>query len=628
VASEPAELLRLATAGSVDDGKSTLIGRLLVDAKGVFEDQLEALSRSSVADDGAPDLAQITDGLRAEREQGITIDVAYRFFATPARSFIIADTPGHVRYTRNMVTGASTAEAALVLVDARNGIVEQSRRHTYLSSLLGIRHVIACVNKMDLVDWSEDRFREIESEFGALAAQLEIPDARVIPISALHGDNVVEPSERSPWYDGEPLLRQLETLEVASDRNFDMVRLPVQWVIRPQRGEHADYRGFAGQMAAGVLHPGDEVVVLPEGARTTVERIETLDGPLDAAFPPMSVTVLLADQLDAGRGSLISSPGDEPVVARRLEAMVAWMAEEPLRPGGRYLLKHASRTVRATVETLCSRVDVDHLGEVPRPGELALNDIGRVRLRTSAPVLADRYDRNRPTGAFILIDEVTRDTVGAGMIRSADEDEFEPDRSPNVTWHEPDLTREERWSALGVQGGTVWLTGLPASGKSTIAVELERRLVAQGRNAYLLDGDNVRHGISGDLGFSPADRAENARRVAGVARLFADAGVVSLVSLVSPYAEDRALARRMHEEAGLPFVEVFVDTPVEECERRDPKGLYARARAGDLPGFTGVDGDYEAPEDPELVIHPLEEAVDAAAERLLARLDEALGGAA
>jgi bifunctional enzyme CysN/CysC len=621
MAAEPAELLRLATAGSVDDGKSTLIGRLLVDAKGVFEDQLEALS--SAADDGAPDLAQITDGLRAEREQGITIDVAYRFFATPARSFIIADTPGHVRYTRNMVTGASTAEAALVLVDARNGIVEQSRRHAYLSSLLGIRHLIACVNKMDLVDWDEDRFREIESEFLALAERLGVPDARVVPMSALHGDNVVEASPQTPWYEGEPLLRQLETLEIASDRNFDMVRMPVQWVIRPRHGEHADYRGYAGQMAAGILRPGDEVVVLPEGARTTVERIDTLDGPLEAAFPPMSVTVLLADQLDAGRGSMICTPGDEPVVARRLEAMVAWMAEEPLKAGGRYLLKHASRTVRATVEALDSIVDIAHLGEEPRPDELGLNDIGRVRLRTSAPVLADPYERNRPTGAFILIDEVSRNTVGAGMIRSADEDEFQPDRSPNVTWHEPDLGRAERWSALGVRGATIWLTGLPASGKSTIAAELERRLVADGRNAYLLDGDNVRHGISGDLGFSPADRAENARRVAGVARLFADAGLVSLVSLVSPYAEDRALARAMHEQAGLLFIEVFVDTPVEECERRDPKGLYARARAGDLPGFTGVDGDYETPEDPELVVHPMEEPVADAVERLLEQLDAA-----
>ena len=624
MAARTAELLRLATAGSVDDGKSTLIGRLLVDSKQVFEDQLEALERSSARTEGGPDLAQITDGLRAEREQGITIDVAYRFFATPERSFIIADTPGHVRYTRNMVTGASTAEAALVLVDARNGIVEQSRRHAYLSALLGIRHLIACVNKMDLVAWDEGRFRAIEAEFAGLARRLGVPDARAIPISALHGDNVVERSAQTPWYDGDPLLSQLERLEIASDRNFDTVRFPVQWIIRPQRGQHADYRGYAGQMAAGILRPGDEVLVLPEGSRTTVERVETLDGPLEAAFPPMSVTVLVADQLDVGRGGMICTPDDPPVVARRLEAMVCWMAEEPLRPGGRYALKHTTRTVRATVESLEAVIDMEHLGERPRPVELGLNDIGRVRLRTSAPVLADPYARNRPTGAFILIDETTRNTVGGGMVLTAEEDEFQPDRSPNVTWHEPSLSRHERRRALGQQGATVWLTGLPASGKSTIAAALERRLVNGGRAAYLLDGDNVRHGVSGDLGFSPADRSENARRIAGVARLFADAGVVALVSLVSPYAEDRELARELHRQAGLPFLEVFVDTPLEECERRDPKGLYARARAGDLPGFTGVDGPYEAPEDPELVLHPVEQSVPEAVEALVERLDTAL----
>jgi bifunctional enzyme CysN/CysC len=563
--------------------------------------------------DAEIDLAQLTDGLRAEREQGITIDVAYRFFATPARSFIIADTPGHVRYTRNMVTGASTAEAALVLVDARNGIVEQSRRHAYLSSLLGIRHLIACVNKMDLVDWDEGRFRAIESDFGALAGRLRVPDARAIPISALHGDNVVERSERTPWYDGSPLLAQLEALEIVSDRNFEDVRFPVQWIIRPREGG----RLYAGQVAGGILRPGDDVLVLPEGATTTIDRIETLDGPLDAAFPPMSVALHLADDLDVGRGSLICAPEDPPPVARRLEAMVCWMSETPLEPGGRYSLKHTTRTVRATVESLQSVIDLEHLGEAPRPAALALNDIGRVWLRTSAPVIADPYARNRPTGAFVLIDETTRDTVAAGMVLAAEEDDFLPDRSPNVTWHEPSLSRDVRWAALGQRGATVWLTGLPASGKSTIAAEVERALVRAGRPAYLLDGDNVRHGISGDLGFSPADRAENARRIAGVARLFADAGVIALVSLVSPYAEDRALARAAHENAGLDFLEVFVDTPLEECERRDPKGLYARARAGDLPGFTGVDGPYEAPERPELVLRPLDEPVEGAVARLL-----------
>src|SRR3954464_5186935 len=388
------ELLRLATAGSVDDGKSTLIGRLLYDAKALMADQVP---------DAEVDLAQLTDGLRAEREQGITIDVAYRFFATPARSFIIADTPGHVRYTRNMVTGASTAEAALVLVDARNGIVEQSRRHAYLSSLLGIRHLIACVNKMDLVDWDEDRFRAIEHDFQALAAQLGVHDARVIPISALHGDNVVDASPHTPWHDAPPLLTQLEGLEIASDRNFDDLRFPVQWIIRPPDGG----RLYAGQMAGGILRPGDDVLVLPEGATTTVEAIETLDGPLDAAFPPMSVAVRLADELDVGRGSLLCAPDDQPAVARRLEAMVCWMSDTPLAVGGRYRLKHTTRAVRATVESLEAVIDLSDLGESPGPETLELNDIGRVWLRTSAPVIADPYAPHRPTRALLLLHAAT-----------------------------------------------------------------------------------------------------------------------------------------------------------------------------------------------------------------------------
>jgi bifunctional enzyme CysN/CysC len=606
----PAELLRLATAGSVDDGKSTLIGRLLYDAKALMSDQVP---------DAEVDLAQITDGLRAEREQGITIDVAYRFFATPARSFIIADTPGHVRYTRNMVTGASTAEAAIVLVDARNGIVEQSRRHAYLSSLLGIRHLIACVNKMDLVDWSVERFREIEAEFATLAERLGVTDARVIPISALHGDNVVDASARTPWYSDPPLLTQLETLEIASDRNFDDVRLPVQWVVRHPGGG----RAYAGQMAGGVLKPGDEVLVLPSGERTTVSRIDGPTGLVDAAFPPMSVAVTLTDDLDVGRGDLICTAADAPPVARHLEAMVSWMADAPLRPGTRWRLKHTTRNVRAFVERIESRVDMTSLAETGDSAELALNDIGRVRLRVADPLLADPYARNRATGAFVLIDEVSRDTVGAGMIAVASEDPGAPfgPHSPDVVWHEPALPRRRRWSALGLRGATVWLTGLPSSGKSRVGEELERRLVAAGRPAYLLDGENVRYGLSSDLGFSPADRHEHARRVASAARMLSDAGMVAIVALVSPAAADRAAARELHEQADLDFLEVWVDTPVEECERRDPRGLYARARAGDLRGFTGVDAPYEAPVDPQLVVHPFADGVDDAVARLLSLLD-------
>jgi bifunctional enzyme CysN/CysC len=598
-------LLRLATAGSVDDGKSTLIGRLLYDAKALMADQVA---------DAEIDLSRLTDGLRAEREQGITIDVAYRFFATPRRSFIIADTPGHVRYTRNMVTGASTAGAAVVLIDARTGVIEQSRRHTYLSALLGIRHIVACVNKMDLVDWDEGRFREIEREFAALLEQLEVPDGGAIPVSALHGDYVVEPSDRAPWYGGPTLLSCLEDLEVSADRNLADVRLPVQWVVRAD-----DYRGYAGRVAGGILRPGDEVLVLPQGERTTIERIDTFDGPVAAAFPPMSVTVVLADELDVGRGSLICAPADAPMVARRLDARVCWMADEPVREGARYVLKHTTSRVRARVESLDGRLDLETLTDVRDPGELALNDIGRMHLDLASPVMAEPYARNRDTGAFILIDEVTNATVGAGMVLATHEDPGPPSgpHSPDVIWHEPALPRRQRWAVLAMHGATVWLTGLPASGKSTIAEELERRLVAGGRAAYLLDGENLRHGLSGDLGFSPADRHEHARRVASVARMLADAGLVAVVALVSPAAADREWARRLHEEAGLRFVEAWVDTPLEECERRDPHGHYARARAGTLEGFTGVGSPYEPPDAPDVRLRGAEEPVERSVERLL-----------
>ncbi|HEX5618953.1 MAG TPA: GTP-binding protein, partial [Solirubrobacteraceae bacterium] len=476
-------LLRLATAGSVDDGKSTLIGRLLYDSKSLMADQVA---------DAEVDLARLTDGLRAEREQGITIDVAYRFFATPERSFIIADTPGHVRYTRNMVTGASTADLAVVLVDARNGVLEQSRRHAYLSVQLGIKHMVACVNKMDLVDWDEDRFRQIEREFGDVLRELGVEDAAAIPVSALHGDNVVEASKNSPWYDGPPLLRHLEQVEVARDRNLDDARFPVQWVIRA-----TDYRGYAGQMASGMLRAGDEVVVLPSGDRTTVDRVETLDGPVEVAFPPMSVVVHLANDIDAGRGSMICGAENPPPVARRLDARLCWMTDAPLRPGARYQLKQTTRRVRATVESIDSKVDLSRLRDGGPAAELQLNDIGRVHLDLATPVMAEPYTRNRVSGAFILIDEKSRDTVAAGTVLEAYEDPGPPTgpHSPGVIWHEPALPRRQRWSRLGLRGATVWLTGLPASGKSTIAEELERRLVALGRPAYLLDGENVRHGL-------------------------------------------------------------------------------------------------------------------------------------
>ena len=543
--SDGRQLLRLATAGSVDDGKSTLIGRLLLDAKLILEDTLDALHRNGR--NGAPDLASITDGLRAEREQGITIDVAYRYFTTPRRSFIIADTPSHERYTRNMVTGASTAHLAVILIDARKGMIEQSRRHACLSALLGIRHMVAAVNKMDLVDWDEDRFRSIEAEFRKLTARLGVTDARAFPISALNGDNVVERGA-ADWYSGPPLLEHLESVDVASDRGAGPLRLPVQWVIRPPDAAREERR-YAGQVAGGTLRAGDEVVVLPGGARTTVTAVETYDGPLEAATPPDSITVQLADDLDVGRGELICSPGHLPPSGRRIEATVCWMSEQPLRAGEHVALKHTTRTVRAAVESIDALLDVTTLKDGPPPDQLELNDIARMTLRTASPVVADAYADNRTTGAFILIDEDSNDTVAAGMVRRVRAGGREPEHSPGVTWHETGLEREQRWRSLGTRGATVWLTGLPASGKSTIAAQLERILVEAGHPAYFLDGDNLRHGISGDLAFSPADRTENIRRVAHLARLMADAGMVAIASLVSPAHHDRALARELHDAA-------------------------------------------------------------------------------
>jgi bifunctional enzyme CysN/CysC len=616
------ELLRLATAGSVDDGKSTLIGRLLYDTKAIFEDQLEQVAAASERRHGVngattPDLALLTDGLRAEREQGITIDVAYRYFTTPRRSFIIADTPGHVRYTRNMVTGASTADLALVLVDARNGVVEQSRRHAFIASLLRIPHLVVCVNKMDLVDWDEAAFERVVDDFTGFAARLDVPDVTFIPISALQGDNVVERSLEMPWYDGPTLLHHLEHVHIASDRNLRDVRFPVQWVVRPGTDEHHDYRGYAGQMAGGVLRPGEEVVVLPSGARTKVAGIDSFDGPVDAAYPPMSVTVRLADELDVSRGDVIARPQNRPELDRRLDATLCWMSEAPSRPQGRYLIKHLTATTRVVLESLVHRIDVTTLHHDESAERLELNEIGRVVLRAATPLAFDPYAKNRMTGSFILVDEATNDTVAAGMIRGAAQTE----RSADVTWDVGRLTRERRWADLGAHGATLWFTGLPASGKSTIAGALEARLVEAGVSAYRLDGDNLRHGLNANLGFAPEDRAENVRRTAEAAKLLADAGTIALVSLVSPYAADRETARRLHDEAGLEFLEIHVDTPVDECERRDPKGLYAKARAGELPGFTGVSAPYEAPEAPDLRLGPeaVEQAVEEAWRLLVAR---------
>ncbi len=617
------DLLRVATAGSVDDGKSTLIGRLLYDSKQLPDDLLEQITDTSRRrGDEYVDLALLTDGLRAEREQGITIDVAYRYFHTPRRKFIIADTPGHVQYTRNMVTGTSTADLSLILIDARKGIVEQSQRHMFISSLLGVPHVVVCVNKMDLVDWDERVFEHICDEFRIFAAKLDIQDLAFVPVSALHGDNVVEQSENMAWYEGVPLLYHLEHVHIASDRNLVDVRFPVQWVVRPMSHDHHDYRGYAGQMAGGVLRPGDEIIVLPSGRRSRVAGIDSYDGPLDAAFPPMSVTVRLEDDLDVSRGDMVCRPGNQPAIVREIDATVCWMAETPLTTGRTYLLKQTTRSVKAVVERLHYRIDMRTLHREEGTRELGLNEIGRLIMRTSTPLLVDDYRRNRTTGSFILVDPSTNETVGAGVLLHSAVHGAEAPVARNLTWHEGTVSRERRWAALGQRGATVWMTGLSGSGKSTIATAVEERLVGAGRFAYVLDGDNLRHGLNRDLGFTDADRIENIRRVGEVARLMADAGLIVLTAFISPFRAEREMARNMIPEGE--FIEIFVDTPLAEAERRDTKGLYAKARAGELANFTGIDSPYEPPEQPELHIDTTrmspEGAADAVIEALTPRL--------
>ncbi len=615
------ELLRIATAGSVDDGKSTLIGRLLYDSKAIFADQLDAVETASRnRGSEVPDLALLTDGLRAEREQGITIDVAYRYFATPKRKFIIADTPGHIQYTRNMVTGASTADVAIILVDARQGVLEQSRRHAFLASLLAIPHIVVCVNKMDLVDFAQDAYEDIRREFEQFAAKLEVADLSFIPISALTGDNVVSRSPEMEWYTGPSLLDTLENLHIGSDRNLIDVRLPVQYVIRPHSSRDADlhdFRGYAGTVAGGVMRPGDDVTVLPVGRTSTITHLWAPGGKeLPEAAAGQAVTVELADDIDIARGDLLCRPHNRPHVGQDIDAMLCWLTDDAtLEPGRRYTIQHTTRSTRAVVEEVDYRLDVNTLHRDTDVHALTLNEIGRVTLRTQQPLLFDSYRRSRETGAFILVDEATNATVAAGMITGPAQ------RHESVVWHHSAVSSQERTEATPGNGMTVWLTGLSGSGKSTIAVEAERLLTEQGRAAYLLDGDNLRHGLNSDLGFSVADRAEAVRRAGEVAALLADAGQVAVVALVSPDRAARDRVRAAHEAAGLRFVEVFVDTSLEACEGRDPKGLYARARAGEIRDFTGIDAAYEPPTDPELRLVGVG-SVEAAARRLVTLVTE------
>lgn len=594
-------LLRIATAGSVDDGKSTLIGRLLYDSKAVMEDQLAAVERTSKErGHDYTDLALVTDGLRSEREQGITIDVAYRYFATPKRKFIIADTPGHIQYTRNMVTGTSTAQLAIVLVDARHGLLEQSRRHAFLASLLGIQHIVLAVNKMDLIDWDRQKFEDIRDEFHAFAARLDIHDVTTIPMSALQGDNVVTKSVNTPWYEGPALLSHLEEVYIAGDRNLIDVRFPVQYVIRPQTHEHADHRSYAGTVASGVMRPGDEVVVLPGGKTSRITTIDGPTGPVDEAFPPMAVSISLADDIDISRGDMITRAKNQPHATQEFDATVCWMADgSALEPGRDYVIKHTTRTTRARVTALDYRLDVNTLHRDKSATALKLNELGRVTLRTQQPLLLDEYSRNAATGSFILIDPDTNGTVAAGMVRDTTPVATRT-ATPNTVRHQSLVSAKDRLS----RGRTVWFTGLSGSGKSSVAVLVEQKLLEKGCPAYVLDGDNLRHGLNADLGFSMADRAENLRRLAHIATLMADSGLTVLVPAISPLIEHRELARGVHIDQGFDFFEVFLDTPLADCERRDPKGLYAKARAGEITHFTGIDSPYQRPKNPDLRLTP------------------------
>ncbi len=601
-------LLRFITCGSVDDGKSTLIGRLLYETHLVFEDHLAALEADSAkvgTQGGDLDFALLLDGLSAEREQGITIDVAYRFFSTEHRKFIVADTPGHEQYTRNMVTGASTADVAVILVDARKGVLTQTRRHSFLVSLLGIERVVVAINKMDLTDYSHEVFTAIEDEYRDFAGRIGLDDITFIPLSALRGDNIVVPSANTPWYHGPTLLGFLETVPVDDDLADQPFRMPVQWVNRP----NLDFRGFSGRIVGGSIRPGDAIRVLPAGTTSTVERIVTMDGDLDEAIAGQSVTITLADEIDASRGDLICAADDPAEVADQFEAHVVWMHEDAMLPGRPYLIKIGARTVGATISQPKYRVDVNNLDHLAAT-TLELNEIGVCNVALDRPIPFDAYDTNRDTGGFIVIDKLTNVTVGAGLLH------FALRRSHNIHWQDVKVDKAARTGLNSHAPAVLWFTGLSGSGKSTIANIVESKLHAQGVRTYLLDGDNVRHGLNRDLGFTDADRVENIRRIAEVSALMVDAGLVVLVSFISPFRAERRLAREV-VEAG-EFIEVFVDTPLAVAEQRDPKGLYAKARRGELANFTGIDSPYEPPEHPEVRVDTSamtpEEAADAVIE--------------
>ncbi|MTH98353.1 sulfate adenylyltransferase subunit CysN [Roseibium sp. RKSG952] len=590
---ESKDQLRFLTCGSVDDGKSTLIGRLLFDTKLIFEDQLASLEKDSRKHGTVGeeiDLALLVDGLEAEREQGITIDVAYRFFATDKRKFIVADTPGHEQYTRNMATGASTADLAVLLVDARNGLMVQTRRHAFIASLLGIRHVVLAVNKIDLVDYSQERFDEIREEFEQFANGFDFETLVAIPMSARFGDNVTAPSQSMPWYSGPTLLGHLESVQIGEHEKDRPFRFPVQWVNRP----NLDFRGYSGTIAGGRVSVGDEVIVAGPAKTSRVAKIISPAGDVESARAGEAVTITLEDEIDISRGDLLADPAARPDVADQMAAHLIWMSEDAMLPGRSYLLKIGAKTVNATVTEIKHKINVNTFEQIAGKS-LDLNEIAFCNLSLAAPVAFDPYEANQHTGSFILIDRMTNQTVGAGLVW------FALRRATNIHWQALEVDRKARASSLGQKPAVLWFTGLSGSGKSTIASLVEKKLHAEGRHTYLLDGDNIRHGLNRDLGFTDADRVENIRRVGEVSGLFADAGLLTLVSFISPFRSERRMARDLMEAGE--FIEIFVDTPIEECKKRDPKGLYKKAEAGEIKNFTGIDSPYEAPSSPELHLH-------------------------
>ncbi|BAL25869.1 sulfate adenylyltransferase subunit CysN [Azoarcus sp. KH32C] len=608
---EHKSLLRFITCGSVDDGKSTLIGRLLYESKMLFEDQLaavEADSKKYGTQGENIDFALLVDGLAAEREQGITIDVAYRFFSTEKRKFIVADTPGHEQYTRNMVTGASTADAAILMVDARKGILTQTRRHSYLVSLLGIRHIIVAINKMDLVDYSQSVYQRIVDDYREFAARIGLEDITFIPMSAYKGDNIIAPSDAMPWYHGTTLMGYLETVEIDEERmQKQPFRMPVQWVNRPD----LDFRGFAGTIAGGVVKPGDRIRVQPSGRESTIARIVTRDGDLEQAVAGQSITLTLADEIDISRGDVISTAASPASSADQFEVTLVWMHDEPLLPGRPYLLKMGAKTVTATITHIKYQVNVNTLEHIAAK-TLELNAIGVCNIGLDRAIAYDPYDENKDTGGFILIDRLSNNTVGAGLVH------FALRRSQNIHMQHVDVDKAARARLKHQKPCVLWLTGLSGAGKSTIANLTEKRLHALGYHTYLLDGDNVRHGLNKDLGFTEADRVENIRRVAEVAKLMADAGLIVITAFISPFRSERQMARSLVAEGE--FLEIFIDTPLDVAEQRDVKGLYKKARRGELKNFTGIDSPYQAPETPDVHINTLTMSPEEAAEYLVLEL--------